>query len=71
MEKKRKASTQSEKHENKEAPEMQKTTMNMDPEFHKKLRILTILKGINFTKLVNQALQEFLEREEKKERGKS
>ena len=44
---------------------MQKTTLNLDLEIHQKLRILAIQKRTTFTKLMKQALQEFLEREEK------
>lgn len=38
----------------------QKTTLNLDPELHKRLRVLAIERGITFTALVTEALEQYL-----------
>jgi predicted transcriptional regulator len=50
----------------KESP--QRTTLILDPELHKRLRMLAIERGKTFTALVTDALQEYLERQSRKER---
>ena len=45
-----------------------KTTLNLDDELHKRMRLLSIEKGTTLTALVDEALRQYLERETKKER---
>ena len=51
-----------------ERQKQSKTTMRLDPELHKRLRILAIERGTTFGALVNEVLRKFLEREEKRVR---
>ena len=46
--------------------ELQKTTLHLDPELHKRLRLLAIEKGVTFTELMRQAVERFLKTEEPK-----
>lgn len=43
--------------------DMQKTSLRLDPELHRRLRILAIERGTTFGELVEKAVREFLERE--------
>ncbi|HEX7422877.1 MAG TPA: hypothetical protein VF311_03170 [Terriglobales bacterium] len=47
---------------------IQKTTLYLAPELHKRYRLWAIERGTTFGALVTQALQEFLERETAKNR---
>lgn len=46
----------------------QRTTLILDPELHKRLRVLAIERGKTFTAVVTEALTQYLEREQPKER---
>ena len=46
--------------------EMQKTTLHLDPETHKRLRRLAIEKGTTFTHLVTEALERYLRTESRR-----
>lgn len=51
-----------------EAKPMQRTTLNLDVELHKRLRLLAIERGVTFTELVTEALATYLDRATRKER---
>ena len=40
----------------------QRTTLLLDPELHKRLKILAVEQGTTFTALVDEALRAYLER---------
>jgi len=40
----------------------QRTTLELDPELHKRLKILAVEQGTTFTALVDAALRAYLER---------
>jgi predicted DNA-binding protein len=46
--------------------EMQKTTLHLAPELHKRLRLLAIEKGVTFTELMREAVERYLKAEEPK-----
>jgi hypothetical protein len=48
--------------------EQQRTTLFLDPELHKWLRMRAIEKGTTFTDLVNQVLERYRRTEESKRR---
>ncbi len=48
--------------------ELQKTTLHLDPELHKRLRLLAIEKGTTFTELMREAAERYLKTEEPKVR---
>ena len=43
--------------------EPKRTTLILDPELHKRLRMLAIERGSTFTALVTEALEQYLARE--------
>lgn len=47
-------------------PTPQRTTLILDPELHKRLRILAVERGVTFTTLVAEALTQYLERESRR-----
>lgn len=51
-----------------EAKRIQKTTLHLPPDLHRRFRLLAIERGVTFGALVTRALEEFLERETAKER---
>ena len=51
------------------AAERAKTTLRLDPDFHKRLRILAIERGTSFEDLVNQACRDYLARHGKENRA--
>ena len=48
----------------------QRTTLILDPELHKRLRVLAIERGSTFTALVTEALEQYLAREQAKKGGR-
>jgi predicted transcriptional regulator len=48
----------------------QRTTLILDPELHKRLRMLAIERGKTFTALVIEALTQYLEREQPRKGGR-
>lgn len=54
-----------------DAKQTQKTTLNLDPELHKRLRLLAIERGITFSALVTEALEQYLAREQTKKGGRT
>jgi len=48
----------------------QRTTLILDPELHKRLRLLAIERGKTFTALVTEALTQYLDREEPRKGGR-
>jgi predicted transcriptional regulator len=54
-----------------DAKQTQKTTLNLDPELHKRLRLLAIERGTTFSALVTEALEQYLAREQTKKGGRT
>lgn len=48
----------------------QRTTLILDPELHKRLRLLAIERSVTFTALVAEALEQYLAREQPKKGGR-
>jgi len=48
----------------------QRTTLILDPELHKRLRLQAIERGVTFTALVTEALEQYLAREQTKKGGR-
>jgi predicted transcriptional regulator len=48
----------------------QRTTLLLDPELHKRLRILAIERGTTLTALVTEALEQYLARQLTKKGGR-
>ncbi len=48
----------------------QRTTLILDPELHKRLRVRAIERGMTFTALVTEALEQYLAREHTKKGGR-
>jgi predicted transcriptional regulator len=44
------------------AAKLQRTTLILDPEVHKRLRVLAIERSVTFTALVTEALEQYLAR---------
>jgi predicted transcriptional regulator len=53
-----------------DAKETQKTTLNLDTELHKRLRVMAIERGTTFSALVTEALTQYLEREQPPKGGR-
>jgi predicted transcriptional regulator len=48
----------------------QRTTLILDAGLHKRLRVLAIERGLTFTALVTEALEQYLAREQAKKGGR-